>query len=56
MEDVSLAGSDDVTTLSLIEQVITALAQSVRELRAVPARIVLEMVEEDRRPDTVRIP
>jgi DNA-binding LacI/PurR family transcriptional regulator len=53
LEEVSLAGSGDVTKVSLTEPTITAVAQPACELRAGADRTVLEMVEQDRQPDSI---
>ncbi|TCJ19678.1 LacI family transcriptional regulator [Rubrobacter taiwanensis] len=49
-EDISLASFDDVSWFELVEPPVTAISQPTGELGAAAARMLLEMVEEGRRP------
>lgn len=55
-EDVSLASFDDVTWFELLEPPVTAIAQPTRELGEAAARMLLEMIEGESRPDSHVVP
>lgn len=52
-DGISLASFDDVTWFELLEPPVTAIAQPTRELGAAAVRMLLERVEEGRRPESM---
>jgi LacI family transcriptional regulator len=55
-QDISLASFDDVSWFELLEPPVTAIAQPTGELGAAAARMLLELVEEKRRPESLVMP
>jgi LacI family transcriptional regulator len=51
-EDISIASFDDVTWFELMEPPITAIAQPTQELGVMAAQMLLEQLEEDRKPES----
>jgi LacI family transcriptional regulator len=51
-EDVSVATFDDIPWFELVDPPVTAIAQPTRELGAVAARMLLDMLEDGRKPES----
>ncbi len=51
-EDISIASFDDVTWFELLEPPVTAITQPTQELGAMAARMLLEVLEEDRKSES----
>lgn len=51
-EDISIASFDDVSWFDLLEPPITAIAQPTRQLGEMAAQMLLQRMEEDRKPQS----